>query len=100
VRGIGDALDAAGVVPIRSIPRGGFRRGREHLLAGVLTLLPAIQRSRERMKVRRCVFNLQQLGNSLAQYASLHPFLPYPLRTVPTAPSGRSRPSCATGRAQ
>jgi hypothetical protein len=25
-----------------------------------------------------CVFNLQQLGTSLAQYASLHPFLPYP----------------------
>jgi hypothetical protein len=24
------------------------------------------------------VFNLQQLGNSLAQYASMHPFLPYP----------------------
>jgi hypothetical protein len=47
-------------------------------VAGVLTLLPAIQRSRERMNQAGCVFNLQQLGTSLAQYASLHPFLPYP----------------------
>ena len=47
-------------------------------IAGMLTLLPAIQRSRERMNQAGCVFNLQQLGNSLAQYASLHPFLPYP----------------------
>jgi len=47
-------------------------------IAGVLTLLPAIQRSRERMNQAGCVFNLQQLGSSLAQYASLHAFLPYP----------------------
>ncbi len=47
-------------------------------LAGVCTLLPAIQRSRERMNQAGCVFNLQQLGTSLAQYASLHQFLPYP----------------------
>jgi len=46
-------------------------------IAGVLTLIPAI-RSRERMNQAGCVFNLQQLGNSLGQYASLHPFLPYP----------------------
>jgi hypothetical protein len=47
-------------------------------IAGTMTLLPAIHRSRERMNQAGCVFNLQQLGNSLAQYASLHPFLPYP----------------------
>lgn len=47
-------------------------------IAGMLTLLPAIQRSRERMNQAGCVYNLQQLGNSLAQYASLHPFYPYP----------------------
>jgi hypothetical protein len=47
-------------------------------VAGVLTLLPAIHRSRERMNQAGCVFNLQQLGNSLAQYASLQPCLPYP----------------------
>jgi hypothetical protein len=47
-------------------------------IAGVLTLVPAVQRSRERMSQAGCVFNLQQLGQSLAQYASLHPFYPYP----------------------
>ncbi len=47
-------------------------------VAGVLTLLPAIHRSRERMNQAGCVFNLQQLGTSLAQYASLQPFFPYP----------------------
>jgi hypothetical protein len=47
-------------------------------IAGLLTLLPAIHRSRERMNQAGCVFNLQQLGSSLAQYASLNPFLPYP----------------------
>jgi prepilin-type processing-associated H-X9-DG protein len=52
-------------------------------IAGTLTLLPAIHRSRERMNQAGCVFNLQQLGNSLAQYSSMHPFLPYP-------PSNRS----------
>ncbi len=49
-------------------------------IAGIFTLLPAIQRSRERMNQAGCVFNLQQLGSSIAQYASLHPMpiLPYP----------------------
>jgi hypothetical protein len=47
-------------------------------VAGVLTLLPAIQRSRERMNQAGCVFNLQQLGNSLAQYVTLQASLPYP----------------------
>jgi prepilin-type processing-associated H-X9-DG protein len=46
----------------------------------VLTLLPAVQRSRDRMNQAGCVFNLQQLGNSLAQYASMHEFLPYPAK--------------------
>ena len=61
-------------------------------IAGVLTLLPAIQRSRERMNQAGCVFNLQQLGNSLAQYASLHPFLPYPpAASIATPMRGCSR---------
>lgn len=47
-------------------------------IAGVLTLLPAIQGSRLRMRQAGCVYNLQQLGHSLAQYASLNPFYPYP----------------------
>ncbi len=48
------------------------------LIAGLLTLVPAIQRSRDKMNQAGCVFNLQQLGNSLAQYASMNPHLPYP----------------------
>jgi prepilin-type processing-associated H-X9-DG protein len=47
-------------------------------LAGILTLLPAIQRSRERMNQAGCLFNLQRLGTSLGQYASLHSIWPYP----------------------
>jgi len=58
------------------------------LAAGVLTLLPAIQRSRERMNQAGCVLNLQQLGNGLAQYASLNPSLPYPSSTNADLPSG------------
>ena len=66
-------------VPIRVPFRwADFAVAASIFIAGVLTLLPAIQRSRERMNQAGCVFNLQQLGNSLAQYASLHPFLPYP----------------------
>ncbi len=62
-------------VPFR---RADFAVAASIFVAGVLTLLPAIQRSRERMSQAGCVFNLQQLGTSLSQYASLHPFLPYP----------------------
>ena len=47
-------------------------------IAGILTLVPAIQRSRERKSEAGCIFNLQQLGHSLAQYASLNPSYPYP----------------------
>jgi hypothetical protein len=47
-------------------------------VAGILTLLPAIQRSRERMNQAGCVFNLKQLGDSLSQYATLQASLPYP----------------------
>lgn len=47
-------------------------------VAGVLTLLPAIRGSRERMRQAGCVYNLQQLGHSLAQYVTLNPFYPYP----------------------
>ena len=57
-------------------------------IAGVFTLLPAIHRSRERMNQAGCVFNLQQLGNSLSQYASLHEFLPYPPRERPDSHAG------------
>jgi hypothetical protein len=66
-------------VPVRMPFRwADFAVAASIFVAGVLTLLPAIQRSRERMNQAGCVFNLQQLGTSLAQYATLHPFLPYP----------------------
>jgi hypothetical protein len=57
-------------------------------IAGVLTLLPAMQRSRDRMRDAGCVFNLQQLGKSFAQYASLHPYYPYPPSHRADAPAG------------
>src|SRR6185437_17042377 len=57
-------------------------------VAGVLTLLPAIQRSRERMNQAGCVFNLQQLGNSFGQYATLNRLMPYPPSSRADAPAG------------
>jgi prepilin-type processing-associated H-X9-DG protein len=57
-------------------------------IAGILTLLPAIQRSRDRMNQAGCVFNLEQIGRSLAQYASLHSFWPYPAPHQSDAPAG------------
>jgi hypothetical protein len=57
-------------------------------IAGLLTLIPAIERSRERMNQAGCTFNLQQLGHSLAQYASIHPSYPYPPNHQPDAHAG------------
>jgi len=57
-------------------------------VAGVLTLLPAVQRSRERMNQAGCVFNLQQLGNSFGQYASINQLMPYPPSSRADAPAG------------
>ncbi len=57
-------------------------------LAGVLTLLPAVQRSRERMNQAGCVFNLQRLGNSFGQYATINQLLPYPPSSRADAPAG------------
>lgn len=42
------------------------------LLAGLLTLVPAVQTSRLRMSQAGCAFNLQQLGQGLAGYATRH----------------------------
>jgi prepilin-type processing-associated H-X9-DG protein len=56
-------------------------------IAGLITLLPAIQRSRERMNQAGCVFNLQQLGIAFAQYGSIfreYPFLPDGYNSLPT----------------
>lgn len=57
-------------------------------IAGFLTLIPAVQRSRDRMNQAGCVFNLQQIGSSLAQYASLHPAHPYPSGQSPETHAG------------
>lgn len=57
-------------------------------VAGVLTLLPAVQRSRERMNQAGCVFNLQRLGNSLGQYATINQLMPYPPSSRADAPVG------------
>ncbi|QEH33761.1 hypothetical protein OJF2_22900 [Aquisphaera giovannonii] len=57
-------------------------------LAGTVTLIPAIQHSRERMAIAGCAFNLQQLGQSFAQYASLNRSYPYPPEQKTDAPAG------------
>jgi hypothetical protein len=58
------------------------------LLAGVLTLLPAVQRSKARMNQAACVFNLQRLGLGLAQYGHQHRVYPYQPADCPQATTG------------
>jgi len=57
-------------------------------IAGVLTLMPAVHRSRERMNQAVCVSNLQQLGRSMALYASAHSSYPAPPSHCADADSG------------
>jgi len=57
-------------------------------LAGLLTLVPAMQRSRERMAQAGCGFNLRQLGVGLAQYAGLHQQYPYAPPDQPNSVAG------------
>ncbi len=47
-------------------------------LAGLLTLLPAMQRTRSDMQQMSCMYNLQQVGLGLATYASSHGHYPNP----------------------
>jgi len=76
-------------VPVRVPVRwADFAVAASIFIAGVLTLLPAVQRSRERMALAGCSFNLQQLGTSLAQYAAMHPSYPYPGGGGKDAPAG------------
>jgi hypothetical protein len=58
------------------------------VFAGLLTLLPAIQRSKGKMDQAACVFNLQQLGLGLAQYGLQHRTYPYGSPDCPRAASG------------
>lgn len=46
------------------------------LMAGLLTLLPALNATRNKMNQMGCGFNLQQLGASLASYATRHNHYP------------------------
>jgi hypothetical protein len=57
-------------------------------LAGLLTLVPAMQRSKERMAQAGCGFNLQQLGVGLLQYAGQHHHFPYAPPDQPDAVAG------------
>jgi prepilin-type processing-associated H-X9-DG protein len=54
-------------------------------IAGIVTLLPAIQRSRAQAKVASCAYNLQGLGVALNRFASSHGHYPTP---PPNYPSG------------
>lgn len=58
------------------------------LLAGLVTLIPAVHRSRQRMDQAGCGFNLQQLGLGLAQYADVHHFYPYATADSPASHAG------------
>lgn len=58
------------------------------LLAGLVTLLPAVHRSRQRMEEAGCGFNLQQLGVGLAQYADVHHYYPYAAPGSPASHAG------------
>jgi prepilin-type processing-associated H-X9-DG protein len=58
------------------------------LLAGLLTLVPAVQKSRQQMDQAGCVFNLQQVGFGLTQYAQQHHVYPYANRDCPAADAG------------
>ena len=58
------------------------------LVAGLLTLLPAVQRSRERMEQAGCGYNLQQLGRALWQYGSRYQHYPFSPEQNPAAPAG------------
>jgi len=55
--------------------------------AGLLTLLPAVQRGKARMAQATCTFNLHQLGFSLSQYSGVHGAYPY---VPPSAPAARA----------
>jgi hypothetical protein len=47
-------------------------------VAGIITLLPAIQRSRAQAQVAACAYNLQGLGVALNRYAASHGHYPAP----------------------
>lgn len=57
-------------------------------VAGLLTLLPAVSKSREKMDIAGCTYNLQQLGRALWQYGSRHNHYPFGPEHNSAAPTG------------
>jgi hypothetical protein len=58
------------------------------LIVGTLTLVPLLQYARDRHNNAACMFNLGQIGRSLAVYASANQTLPYPPQDQRDAHSG------------
>ncbi len=57
-------------------------------LASLLTLIPAAYRGKLQRSQLGCVFNLQQLGLGLGQYANMHQSFPYAPPECPAAHAG------------
>jgi len=57
-------------------------------LAGVLTLLPAVGRSRDQMTQAGCTDNLQRLGRALWLYGNSHRHFPFCSEVSPESPTG------------
>jgi len=57
-------------------------------IAGLLTLVPAVYRGKLQQGQLGCVFNLQQLGLGLGQYASINRSFPYAPPECPAAHAG------------
>ena len=57
-------------------------------LAGVLTLLPAVGRSRDQMTQAGCTDNLQRLGRALWLYGNSHRHFPFCSEVGPESPTG------------
>ncbi|HEV3168193.1 MAG TPA: hypothetical protein VGZ22_29585, partial [Isosphaeraceae bacterium] len=57
-------------------------------LAGLVTLLPAVHRSRLQTDQTVCAFNLGQLGRGLTNYAAIHGVYPYPSPDSPIPYAG------------
>lgn len=57
-------------------------------LAGLVTLLPAVHRSKVQTDQTLCAFNLGQLGQGLSHYAATHGYYPYPPPDSPVPYAG------------
>jgi prepilin-type processing-associated H-X9-DG protein len=57
-------------------------------IAGLLTLVPAVQRTRTQSMLAGCAFNLRQIGTALSQYSGQHHAFPFVSPENPTAQTG------------